>query len=169
MYICKSVNCTIIYIYIYIHTHTHIYIYRVYIYIYIYIYIYVTRAHIKVKLATLVEGDPKAPFSIATQSRCRKGRYSIPWIAPLYLYQEMLCVKQGGIKYQFLTFGMTRSRIEPQSPGPLANTLLIRPIACYVYAMGISPFYYLLLSTIKKEKKNRVFTQNIYTINIISI
>ena len=38
----------------------------------------------KVKLATIVEGDPKAPFSIATTRRCREGRYSIPWIAPLY-------------------------------------------------------------------------------------
>ena len=36
------------------------------------------------KLATIVEGDPKAPFSIATSPRCRGGRYSIPWIAPLY-------------------------------------------------------------------------------------
>ena len=38
----------------------------------------------KSKLATLVKGDPKAPFSIATTSRCKGGRYSIPGIAPLY-------------------------------------------------------------------------------------
>ena len=38
----------------------------------------------KEKLATLVEGDPKAPFSIATSSRSRGGRYSIPRIAPFY-------------------------------------------------------------------------------------
>ena len=44
---------------------------------YIYIYIYI-------KLATFVEGGPKAPFSIATTLRCRCGRYWIPWIAPLY-------------------------------------------------------------------------------------
>ena len=37
---------------------------------------------IKVKLATLVVGHPKAPFSIATTSRVRC--YYIPWIAPLY-------------------------------------------------------------------------------------
>ena len=36
------------------------------------------------KLATVVEGDQKAPFSIATTSRCRGGRYSFPRIAPLY-------------------------------------------------------------------------------------
>ena len=38
----------------------------------------------KVKLATVVEGDPKALFSIATTPRCRGGCYSFPWIAPLY-------------------------------------------------------------------------------------
>ena len=36
------------------------------------------------KLATVVEGDQKSPFSIATTPRCRGGRYSFPWIAPLY-------------------------------------------------------------------------------------
>ena len=43
---------------------------------YIYIYIY------KVKLATLVEGDPKATFSIATARGVGEG--TIPRIAPLY-------------------------------------------------------------------------------------
>ena len=42
------------------------------------IYLYIN------KLATLVEGDLKAPFSIATIPRCRGGRYSFPWIALLY-------------------------------------------------------------------------------------
>ena len=37
----------------------------------------------KVKLATVVEGDQKAPFSIATTPRCSRRRYSFPWIAPL--------------------------------------------------------------------------------------
>ena len=35
-------------------------------------------------LAIVVEGDPKALFSIATTQRCRKGHYSFPWIAPFY-------------------------------------------------------------------------------------
>ena len=38
----------------------------------------------KVKLATIVEGDPKAPFSVATTLRFREGLYSFPWIASLY-------------------------------------------------------------------------------------
>ena len=42
------------------------------------------RIKVKVKLATLVEGNPKAPFSQATTLGCRGGQYSIPWIAPLY-------------------------------------------------------------------------------------
>ena len=36
-----------------------------------------------VKLVTIVKGDPKAPFSIATTPRCRGGCYSIPRIALL--------------------------------------------------------------------------------------
>ena len=31
----------------------------------------------------------------------------------------------------FYVFGMTRPGIDPRSPGPLANTLLISPIARY--------------------------------------
>ena len=38
----------------------------------------------KVKSATVVEGDQKAPFSIATTPRCRGGLYSFLWIDPLY-------------------------------------------------------------------------------------
>ena len=51
--------------------------YHIHIYIYIYIYN-------KVKLASIVKGDLKAPFSIATTPRHRGGCYSFPWIAPLY-------------------------------------------------------------------------------------
>ena len=38
----------------------------------------------QVKLATIVEGDQKAPLSIVTRTMCRVGRYSFPWIAQLY-------------------------------------------------------------------------------------
>ena len=56
MYICIY-KCT----YMYIHTYT-------YIYIYIYIYIYAC-----ISWPTIVKGDPKAPFSIATMMKCRGG------------------------------------------------------------------------------------------------
>ena len=59
----------------------------------------------KVKLATIVEGNPKAPFSIATTPMCRGGRYSFPGLLYFTLdpYLIMLSVKQGGIKYHFLS------------------------------------------------------------------
>ncbi len=59
--------------------------------------------HIIIKLVTIVEGDPKAPFSIATTPRCSGGWYSFPWIALFDPYLIMLSVKQEGIKYHFKT------------------------------------------------------------------
>ena len=59
----------------------------------------------KMKLATLVEGDSKAPFLIATTPRCREGTTPFP-VLPHFtfdLYLIMLSVKQGGIKYHFLS------------------------------------------------------------------
>ena len=57
------------------------------------------------KLATLVESDLKAPFSIATTPRCRGGHYSFPGLLHFThdVYLIMLSVKQGGIKYHFLS------------------------------------------------------------------
>ena len=77
----------------------------VYIYIYIYIYICIHVCIYILKLATIVEGNPKAPFSIATTLRCRGGRYSFPGLLYFTLdpYLLMLSVKQGSIKYQFLS------------------------------------------------------------------
>ena len=61
----------------------------IYIYIYIYLYIYISVFFLLVcvyisKLAILVKGEWKAPFSIATTPMYRGGRNSIPWIALLY-------------------------------------------------------------------------------------
>ena len=57
------------------------------------------------KLATIVEGNPKAPFSIATTPMCRGGRYSFPGLLYFTLdpYLIMLSAKQGSIKYHFLS------------------------------------------------------------------
>ena len=38
----------------------------------------------KVNLVTVVDADPKAPFSVATTLRRREGCYSFSWIAPFY-------------------------------------------------------------------------------------
>ena len=37
----------------------------------------------EVKMATVVEGDKKAPLLITSTPRCRGGCYSFPWTAPL--------------------------------------------------------------------------------------
>ena len=54
----------------------------------------------------MVEGDPKAPFSLATTPRCKRECNSID------PYLTMLSVKQGDIKYHFWIFGMTRPGID---------------------------------------------------------
>ena len=64
-----------------------------------------TIVFISVKLATIVESYPKAPFSIATTPKCRGRRYSFPQLLHFTLdpYLIMLSVKQGSIKYHFLS------------------------------------------------------------------
>ena len=77
-----------------------------------------------VKMATVVEGDQKDPFSIATTLRYRGGRYSFPDIAPLYLLIRTLycCVLSKKVSSTiFKVFGMTRPGIEPRSPEPLGH------------------------------------------------
>ena len=60
-----------------------------------------TQRHIiKVKLATLVKGDPSAPFSITTTLMCCGGHPELLHFT-LDHYFIVLSVKQGGIKYYF--------------------------------------------------------------------
>ena len=56
-------------------------------------------------MATVVKSNLKAHFLIATTQKCKRGHYSSFWIAPLTLdpYLIMLSVKQGSIKYDFLS------------------------------------------------------------------
>ena len=90
----------------------------------------ITKVISKVKVKIVVEVDPKAPFSIVITPKCRRGRLSITWIAPFYLwffsYLIMLNIKQGGIKSHFWVFVITRPGMKSRPPAPLANTLLIR-------------------------------------------
>ena len=76
----------------------------------------------KVKLATIVEGDQKASFSIAATPFPELANFTLD---PNFI---MLSVKQGGIKYHFLVFGMIRPGIELRSHRLLANTLNIMPM-----------------------------------------
>ena len=52
---------------------------------------------LKVKLATVVEGDPTDPFSIATTPRCREGATPFPGLLHFTFdpYLIMVTVKQG--------------------------------------------------------------------------
>ena len=74
--------------------------------------------------STVVLGDPKVCFSIATTPKCREGRYSFPSIASLILdpYFIVLSLNKQASSKIFLVLGMIRPRIEPRSLGPLANT-----------------------------------------------
>ena len=56
---------------------------------------------IAIKYLYVVEGNPKAPFSIASTSRCRGGQYSFPWIVPLTLDPYFIMLRV--IKYVFET------------------------------------------------------------------
>ena len=72
---------------------------------------------------------PKCPsFQLLLYWGVREGATLFPGL--LYFtsdpYLIMPSVKQGGIKYHFWVFGMTRHGIGPKSPGPLANTLHIQ-------------------------------------------
>ena len=76
------------------------------IYIYIYIYIYGLCLYIHIsKVADLSQKWPEGSFSIATMPRRRKGATSFPGLLHFTLdpYLIMLTVKQGEIKYHFLS------------------------------------------------------------------
>ena len=75
-------------------------------------------------MLTVVEGDPKARFSLATTPCVRTlllffGLFNFT-LDPCLI---MLSVKRGTIKYHFWVFGITQHEIEPRSFRPLANTL----------------------------------------------
>ena len=129
-------------------------------------------------MATIVEGNPKAPFPIATTPMYRGGRYSFPGLLYFTLdpYLIMQSVNQGGIKYHFLSLFMTRPGIEPRSPGPLANTLTPRPMSGiksgtllyiyiyiyrYMYKMNLAIHYQARLMG-HKTKQNQTYS-NIFS------
>ena len=83
---------------------------------------------------TLVEGDQKAPFSIATTRRCwvraqllSQNFSTLPLIRTLYCRVFSKEVSSTIFK----VFGMTRPGIEPRSPRSLANTLPTRPMTSH--------------------------------------
>ena len=94
-------------------------------------------------------------------------------------YLLMLSVKQGGIKYHFWVFGMTRPGIEPRSPGPLSNTLTSVLISnecfwVFVWRQGLLMWFFmwrlsksLHVTRIMWDRHWRSLDENILDINII--
>ena len=84
-----------------------------------------------VKLATVVEVDPKAPFSIATTPRCKRGCYSFPWMAPLYFWSVPYKAECKAKRHQVPFFGslvwLDRG-LNPGLPCHWANTLTNMPM-----------------------------------------
>ena len=52
-------------------------------------------------MATIVEGNPKAPFSIATTPMCRGGRYSFPGIIIIII---IIIIKLWNMKVTVMPF-----------------------------------------------------------------
>ena len=77
----------------------------------------------KVKLATIVESDPKAPFSLAITLMCMRGSTPYPGLLHFTLdpYLIILSVKQRGITYPFLS--LWYDSIWDWSPVSQMNTL----------------------------------------------
>ena len=103
-------------------------------------------------MAILVEGDPRAPFSIATTQGCGGGHYTNPRSS-----------KQGGIKYHFLSLWYYSTWDWTPSPRPLANTNHSANDPVYIhtytheYIQGAELKYGIILKTFFKSnflKKN---------------
>ena len=80
-------------------------------------------------MATVVEGDQKALFSIATTPRCMGGRYSFSLDCSTLLFiRTLYCwvLSKEVSNTIFKVFGMKQPGSEPRSRGTLANTLPTR-------------------------------------------
>ena len=113
-------------------------------------------------MATLVEGDPKAPFSIATTPRCRGECYSISRIAPLYLwfspYSAECLARQHQVLLDF-TWDWTSGSwtigeyLTHEANGLVLNSAKIELKLFHVVAVSILLYGYTTW-TLKKKKKN---------------
>ena len=84
-------------------------------------------------MATIVESDSKVVISITITPKNKGGRYSFPWIAPLYPwyvpYNECWVLSKVASSTIFWVFIMTWPGIELRSTGPLPSTLTSRPMS----------------------------------------
>ena len=134
------------------------------IYIYIYIYIYIS-------WLTIGKGAPKTHFPTLTTPRYRAEFYSSTWIASLILdpYLQHWVSSKEASSTILQVFSVTWPVIEPQFPGPLANTLTIMPMKyflnfnCFNFIKScyVSLFFFLLCFCFftKHEFSNYVLIQ----------
>ena len=82
------------------------------IYLHIYVCIHMCVYRFFYLLATVVEGDPKVTFSIATTPTCRGRCYVSYWITPLTIYPYFMRLSdtEEGIKYDFLSLWYDSTR-----------------------------------------------------------
>ena len=94
-------------------------------------------------MVTLVKGDLKAPFLIATTPKCRERHYSFPWIALLYPWNVSYnaVLSKDASSTIFLVFGMTWAEIELRSSRPLAGFSNFLPDAFLVIKFNCVMWY----------------------------
>ena len=107
-------------------------------------------------MTTVVTGNLKAPFLIATTQSCRERCYSFPWIAPLYPWSTPYnaVLSNEASSTIFWVFGMTWPAIELWSPRPLASPLTIVSMG----HLTVCKLYF------KKSYLKQLYTKDYYNI-----
>ena len=90
----------------------------------------------------------KVPFSIATTLRCRGGRYSFPWIAPLYPWYVPYKADRLAKRYQvpFLKY-LVWPDLE-LNPGLLGHWRTLNPLGQWLFMARFQDAYF--VSKVKK-------------------
>ena len=98
------------------------------------------------KVGDRSRGWPKGSLSIATTPKCRGGRYSITRIARLYIcILTLSCwlLSKVALSTIFWVLVKTRPGIEPGSPRPLTNIVLIRLKVRWNFYLSLSYHIYI--------------------------
>ena len=98
-------------------------------YLKIHLLIYVKK---KVKLAAVVKSNQRTPFSWARHRGAGDGDTPFPGLLHFTLDMYQILLSKKASSTIFKVFGMMGAGIEPRSPGPLANTLPMRPMSWFL-------------------------------------
>ena len=159
LFVTPSRAITIIYIYIYIYIWICTYICSIYMYtqnLCIYLYVYVSLS-LSPSLSLYIYNigrrwsDGSLFNSYNTKVYASLDCSTLPLMLTLYV---MLRVKQGGIKYHFWVFGMTRLRFERRSLG-YWWTLLVRLMYVCMFVCSITVQIYIRISVMTTPTNTR--------------